>query len=219
MPSFSARILESPEIPASSLEWWGILLIVLASIWTISIVWYLHNVIYSKLKFLQQLDPDIAPEYKPFERYDRKNWIPFEIYFCGVVLLPIRFILAIFSLLILQSVNCLCLCEKGNTAEIEFSKWKRGWFKFWIRISMTLLLMQFGIFCVPTTHRKISEFDKNYPEKTYKGRKELASPPILIANHFGYLDSMYLLSRFAPSFVAKSAVRKIPLIGSASKSS
>lgn len=65
----------------------------------------------------------------------RKTWEPLEVYICAIFLLPIRIIIIILSLSFLSFVSFLCICTNEDTAEIEFSTFKRGFFKICIRMA------------------------------------------------------------------------------------
>ena len=118
----------------------------------------------------------------------------------------------------LSLMSCCCICTSEDTAEVEFSKCKRKFFKFCIRVTQRTLLFGFGVLWIETKKLKIKDFDSDYPYKNYEKRDELNEPPVIIANHTGMLDPMYLSStKYCPSFVAKDMVKKTPLVGNAAR--
>lgn len=94
--------------------WIFIALPILYTLWIIS---FMNNLIYYKLKVLQESVENIQEEHKPFERLDRKNWKIWEIYFCAVFLLPIRMVLVIAAFLPITFFNTFCLLPKNNDKE------------------------------------------------------------------------------------------------------
>ena len=36
---------------------------------------------------------------------------------------------------------------------------------------------------------------------------------MLVSNHLGWMEAAYIMAVYAPSFVAKSSIRKMPIIG------
>lgn len=53
----------------------------------------LYKRLIANLSYIDNLDYNSLPElYRPFARYDKRNWNMLEIYFGAVVLLPLRLI-------------------------------------------------------------------------------------------------------------------------------
>lgn len=68
----------------------------------------MRNIVVNKLKFLEdnQSIDDVEDKWKPFVRYDRKNWSLCEIYFCAVFILPIRLIIFFVILIFISILSC-----------------------------------------------------------------------------------------------------------------
>jgi lysophosphatidylcholine acyltransferase/lyso-PAF acetyltransferase len=67
-------------------------------IYAIVVVRFLNTLLFKKLKFTETRDPELPENWKPFERYDRKNWRISEIYFGALFLLPIRLLIMVIAL-------------------------------------------------------------------------------------------------------------------------
>ncbi|GFP92705.1 lysophospholipid acyltransferase lpeat1 [Phtheirospermum japonicum] len=88
-----------------------------------------------------------------------------------------------------------------------------------------VLLFVFGFYWISETSRGDDDderqlnSDENFFFQTASEdqSKELERPGAIISNHVSYLDILYHMSTFFPSFVAKRSVAKLPLVGLISK--
>lgn len=89
---------------------------------------------------------------------------------------------------------------------------KRSLIKIIYRTCTRIWMFCFGVYWVPKKKLKISDFDETYPAEDYKDRKDRA--PILVCNHLGYLDTIYMTNTsFVPSLTAKAEVANYPILG------
>ncbi|KAL3640817.1 hypothetical protein CASFOL_015785 [Castilleja foliolosa] len=77
-----------------------------------------------------------------------------------------------------------------------------------------VLLFVFGFYWISEVDERQLINDETAPEDQLK---ELEQPGAIISNHVSYLDILYHMSTFFPSFVAKRSVAKLPLVGLISK--
>ncbi|KRX03324.1 Protein kinase-like domain [Pseudocohnilembus persalinus] len=132
----------------------------------------------------------VKENWKPFVRYEYPRWSLLQMHFSTLFIFPIRSFCLLFGILwFLIFSSCLSSSIKDDK----------------------------GVWWISKKYDKIINYESDYPEQQYKDRK--GKPSILISNHQGYLEILYLLlNKNIPSFVSKEAVLKIPVVGKAAKS-
>ena len=179
------------------------------SIYSILIFKWLYKSLNQQLSFFYDRDPNLPENYKPFERFDRKKWNHFELYFCAIFLLPIRVLMMIIFTISYSLVIKICnLIWKSTLEQTPVQRWI-------IRTGGNLLargiLFCAGFYYISHKKAKISQFLPEYPSNQEKNGKKA---PLIISNHYSWVDIYYFISsKFCPSFLSKKEVVKYPLIG------
>lgn len=125
--------------------------------------------------------------------------------------MPFRLFLLFLTGILLALVNTIYVWTSDTKA--EQSKGNRGFLKLCYRVTTKIWLVAFGACWIKKQNVKIKEIDESYPEEDYKDREDKA--PIIISNHYGYLDTIYMVStKYVPSLMAKKETENMPLLGS-----
>ena len=99
--------------------------------------------------------------------------------------------------------------------------------RFVLRLALVLPLIVFGLFCVGLVYPFIRPRSRAWLNRswsralmaacgvkvTFKGDPRMSGPVLLVANHVSWIDIFVLNSARPTSFVAKSEIRKWPVIG------
>lgn len=144
-----------------------------------------------------------------------------------VTLVPIRFVLATVILFIYYVICRICtVFSSPNRDEEEEQEdfahmggWKRAVVVYSGRFLSRAVLFVFGFYWVKTSYRNLEEISDKYQGQTERKdqSEESERPGAIISNHVSYIDILYHMSSFFPSFVAKRSVGKLPLVGLISK--
>eukprot|EP00457_Paulinella_chromatophora_P008692 gb/GEZN01008733.1/.p1 GENE.gb/GEZN01008733.1/~~gb/GEZN01008733.1/.p1 ORF type:complete len:357 (-),score=31.00 gb/GEZN01008733.1/:273-1343(-) len=124
------------------------------------------------------------------------KWLKF---LTGIVLLPIRL------LILLIAFSCTRIVCGGLGIQGDISKappWKqrvRYWCYRWLG----------SVGCIVAGFYQI----KQSYRPGYDALKAASEAPILVSNHASVMDVMLLSGLYAPYFVAKEAIRKVPILG------
>ncbi|KAG7941652.1 hypothetical protein I3843_16G055800 [Carya illinoinensis] len=143
-----------------------------------------------------------------------------------VILVPIRVVFAI-SLLLLYYVICrictLFSAPNRDDGEQEDYAHMGGWRRAVVvqcgKFISRIMLFVFGFYWINETFR-IPDNDYKSSAALNEGKdvcEEPERPGAIISNHVSYIDILYHMSLFFPSFVAKRSVAKLPLVGLISK--
>ncbi|KAF5445063.1 hypothetical protein F2P56_034145 [Juglans regia] len=143
-----------------------------------------------------------------------------------VFLVPIRVVFAI-SLLLLYYVICrICtLFSAPNRDDDEqedyahMGGWRRAAIVQCGKFLSRIMLFVFGFYWIKETFRIPDNDDKSSAalNEVKDVCEEPERPGAIISNHVSYIDILYHMSSFFPSFVAKRSVAKLPLVGLISK--
>ena len=199
------------RINTMSIFFW--LSILLLLIWASFAIFYMHNLIFTKLKFTEIKDPHIKQNHKPFELLHRGKWNILEIYLCAIFLLPIRLFLIFITWLIVGLVVLLLGTNENN----HLSEYSR--FRLWLVtlgnfIFCRLFLFYFGIYWISKEKLDISNYDSNYQPPSESPE---TTPPIVVSNHVSFLDLFYHACSNNFSFVCKKELLNAPIIGRAAR--
>lgn len=145
--------------------------ITLFAAWSIFIVNFINNLVYKKLKFIENRDPNIEESFKPFERFERNKWNINEMYFCGIFLLPFRIFTVLFGMILLVLFLFIIVGFKPNAHRQEYPIWKRNAIIIASRIFARIIIFCCGIYWIEKRYAKISDYDKDYPN-SYKSHIE-----------------------------------------------
>ena len=136
----------------------------------------------------------------------------------GSILLPIRMIGAIIALLV--AILWVNLASLGLTSSHEERRpcppLRRQWLLGPCRILARVLLFFFGYLWIHETSQKEKE-DKE------KDKPRIHQPPpppptsIVVVNHIGFAELLFLAYRYGCCFVSKESNRKLPVIGRVSE--
>jgi lysophosphatidylcholine acyltransferase/lyso-PAF acetyltransferase len=143
-----------------------------------------------------------------------------------VFLLPIRLLLLFIISLIglgLVKLSILGLDEThfSSTSAEPPSRWRRRVLNL-VRWLARLELFCMGFYWIEE-HRSASSVTSKADDATTSwalnggdldAMRKMETAPIIVSNHVAIFESLYFFTRFAPSFVAKSDVRKIFIFGS-----
>lgn len=182
------------------------------TIWGIFACKWLYSLFYGGgLEFLYKDDPEFAKNYEPFRRKDIQGWNKVEIVLGAIFLLPYRFAMTIFTM-VLCGIFCFFL-TLGTNLEKELPYWRRLLIRAVTATTARILLYSCGVFYLERKYHKITDFDPTYP-KEFLDRKPTTQIPIAVSNHITYFDIYYyLLCRHNPCFLAMSGIKSWPIIG------
>ena len=116
------------------------------------------------------------------------NYMNRLVTFAGKILLvgPRLALLAIWNPLAMMMMTC---CGLVHDSVFKFSIW------VWIRGNLLI----FGFWWIST-----------------KGKKRLPADDascVIVCNHVSWMEAAFIMAEFAPSFVAKSSIRRMPIVG------
>ncbi|TYJ49269.1 hypothetical protein E1A91_A01G122700v1 [Gossypium mustelinum] len=136
-----------------------------------------------------------------------------------VTLLPLRLLL-VMSILVLYYLICkiFTLCSAPNLEEDQEDYAHLGGCRRAVilqsgRYLSRLLLFMVGFYWINETHKDSANTQDNSKTESTKQSEERVRPGAIVSNHLSYLDVLYHMSSSFPSFVAKKAVSKLPLVG------
>ncbi|KAG2666574.1 hypothetical protein I3760_15G069700 [Carya illinoinensis] len=144
----------------------------------------------------------------------------------SVILVPIRVVLATSLLLFYYLICRICtLFSAPNRDDSEQEDYAHmgGWNRAVIvqcgKFLSRAVLFIFGFYWIKETFQiSDSGFKSSAAQNEGKDEsEEPARPSVIISNHVSYIDILYHMSSFFPSFVAKQSVGKLPLVGLISK--
>lgn len=132
--------------------------------------------------------------------------------FAFLTLVPIRLVAGTVVLVLYYLICRLCtlFSEPNRGDEQEDFAHMVGWRREVVvrggRWLSRAMLFTFGFYWIHETRLEFS----NESEETER-------PGVIVSNHVSYVDILYHMSSFFPSFVAKRSVAKLPLVGLISK--
>lgn len=132
-------------------------------LWSFYIVNAVNKVVFKTLKYTETLDPNLEERFKPFERFDRKQWNIKEMYFCAIFLLPIRVFMILASMIFLTLFLYVIVGFKPNAHREEYAPWKRNAVMYASRIVARIILFASGFYWIDKKYAQISDYDKDYP--------------------------------------------------------
>lgn len=183
--------------------------IILYGLYAYKIYLWLDYSLNQKLSYFYEIDPELPENCKPFARFDRKKWNHFEIYFCAIFLLPLRIFLVIFFTICYTIV--ILICDKIWTSKTEQTPLQRKIIKLGGNILARSILFCAGFYYISLKKAQISSY---LPEYQPPANNNNLRAPMIITNHYSWLDIFYLISsKYCPSYLSKKDVIKYPLIG------
>ena len=148
-------------------------------------------------------EPPIFPPFNPFVRHPLSVLGKIKMVIFGIVLVPIRLFGAIATL-------ALCLlwcniCSIGNTDDVSkpYTPLRRKLLQGGCRVCSRMLLFFYGFIWINVTY-EINDINE---------RKKQLDPPIIVVNHLGFSELLYLIWSDGCCFVSKDTNRKLPFIG------
>ncbi|XP_062158473.1 lysophospholipid acyltransferase LPEAT1 isoform X2 [Alnus glutinosa] len=143
-----------------------------------------------------------------------------------VTLVPLRVVAAMTILLLYYTICRICTLfsvpnrEEGDQEDYaHMGGWRRSVIIQCGRALSRAMLFVFGFYWINQTYRIPNSHDKSSAVQN-EGKDESDVPERLgaiISNHVSYIDILFHMSSFFPSFVAKRSVAKLPLVGLISK--
>ncbi|KAL6619409.1 hypothetical protein ACP70R_034548 [Stipagrostis hirtigluma subsp. patula] len=140
--------------------------------------------------------------------------------FAAVVLVPLRVVAGVLVLVAYYLVCRVCTLrveeERGGGEGDGYARlegWRREGVVRCGRALARAMMFVFGFYW-------IREYDCRFPdaeEEQMDQSKEIERPGAIVSNHVSYVDILYNMSAFFPSFVAKRSVARLPLVGLISK--
>ncbi|KAF8748872.1 hypothetical protein HU200_012799 [Digitaria exilis] len=144
----------------------------------------------------------------------------FRLAFAAVVLVPLRVVAGMLVLLAYYLVCRVCTLrvqeeQEGGEGDgyARLEGWRREGVVRCGRALARAMLFVFGFYW-------IREYDCRFPDaedEHVDQSKETEKPGAVVSNHVSYVDILYHMSAFFPSFVAKRSVARLPLVGLISK--
>ena len=148
-------------------------------------------------------EPPVFPPFNPFVRHPLSVLGKIKMIIFGIVLVPIRLFGAIATL-------ALCLlwcniCSIGNTNDVSkpYTPLRRKLLQGGCRVCSRMLLFFYGFIWINVTY-EINDINE---------RKQQLDPPIIVVNHLGFSELLYLIWSDGCCFVSKDTNRKLPFIG------
>ncbi|KAJ4965043.1 hypothetical protein NE237_016892 [Protea cynaroides] len=146
--------------------------------------------------------------------------------FALVTIVPIRLVVGLAIVILYYLICRFCTLfsvpsqEDGQEDYAHMSGWRRVFVIQSGRFLSRAMLFTLGFYWIsesywdPDAVEKLA--GKNESSSDQSG-EEPERPGAIISNHISYLDILYHMSSYFPSFVAKKSVAKLPLIGLISK--
>ena len=152
-------------------------------------------------------EEEISLRTKVFERKRRSPFLHnlglVKLYTFGMILVPLRVCLMLFFHMLTLPLLVLALRPQSGSTEGKFTGWRRTAlhiiFYIWVRGQLFL----FGCFYIHTKGKRPSPTGKLLNGKNF----------VLIGNHCGWTEVAFMAMDYLPSFVAKSGIKKWPVIG------
>ena len=184
------------------------------AIYTVFIIRTLNKAIKAARKTVR--NEDLAAIYDPFARKDIANWNLFEIYFCGIFLLPLRLLISLIC-----GLTCTVICKLlmwGVDYQKEFSTFRRTMVRSLTSIFPRIILYCAGFYNIKIEKRLLSNVDPTYP-RTQVLLNQNCRAPIIVSNHISWVDIFaHMIYSESPSFLAKKDVANYPIVGVIAKS-
>ncbi|XP_078158340.1 lysophospholipid acyltransferase LPEAT1-like isoform X2 [Carex rostrata] len=134
-----------------------------------------------------------------------------------VTLVPIRLVSGILVLIVYFLICRLCTLFSGRGGEnegeedlVHMTGWRRETVVQAGRFCARSMLFVFGFYWIRVE-------DRSFRNGSMQQSDEVERPGAIVSNHVSYVDILYHMSSFFPSFVAKASVAKLPLVGLISK--
>ncbi|KAL7207778.1 hypothetical protein ACSBR1_029680 [Camellia fascicularis] len=147
-----------------------------------------------------------------------------EKFLLGIALLtlvPIRVVVSLTILVVYYLICRVCTLFSAPNREKEDQEdyahmggWRRAVIVRSGRFLARVMLFVLGFYWINETYRNL---DIDSETECNDLSEEPKRPGAIISNHISYLDILYHMSSFFPSFVAKRSVAKLPLVGLISK--
>ncbi|KAK8457992.1 hypothetical protein SEVIR_3G281700v4 [Setaria viridis] len=144
----------------------------------------------------------------------------FRLAFAAVVLVPLRVVAGMLVVVVYYLVCRVCTLRVEEEREggegdgyARLEGWRREGVVWCGRALARAMLFVFGFYW-------IREYDCRFPDAEVEHvdqSKEMERPGAIVSNHVSYVDILYHMSAFFPSFVAKRSVARLPLVGLISK--
>lgn len=147
-------------------------------------------------------DSDVKwPPFNPFVRRPTSFLGKAKMVVAGSILLPIRVVGAISTLLL--ALIWANLASLGCDTSVPYSPIRRRILVGGIRVFARILLFFYGYVWIQESY-EIADAEK---------RKKQPQPSLVVCNHVGFAELLYLASRDGCCFVSKEANRALPFIG------
>ena len=171
----------------------------LAVIYSIYLVFILIFIIKSLRKHERNANIKMGDnKFKPFSFTKLTFYENFEIYFCAILIFPLRFCL-VFGLLPIFYI-IVRIFSIGVSPLNEYSIFNRLTIIHPLKLYARIFIWLAGVYYIEEKNAKVSDFDESYPEDKYINRKETI--PVIVSNHISWVESMAAIqSHFACSFV------------------
>ncbi|GFQ01247.1 lysophospholipid acyltransferase lpeat1 [Phtheirospermum japonicum] len=174
---------------------------------------------------------DMEKKYAPFVRYDiygpmgcgelplvEKFLLAMALMFVVPMRLMVGTTVLVVYYLICRGCTAFLAPNREDEGEQEDYAHIGGWRRAVIvasgRFLSRVMLFVFGFYWISETSRDI-EVDGQLSSEDQS--EEMRRPGVIVSNHVSYIDILYHMSSSLPSFVAKSSVAKLPLVGLISK--
>ena len=171
-------------------------------------MFYFVNNLFQKYSFLSKPECILNDKYPAFTRSDYHKWSKCKMFFCGLILLPIRVIaitgIVIIAFLELKFIVLIFGIKDFNLPQNpKFLKIS----KLCLRINCRLILLFFGFLWIPKKTIK-----SNTP--SYFTKLPESDNAIIVSNHISFIDIFFHLSHSTPvCFVSNQLVINYPLVG------
>ena len=146
------------------------------------------------------------PSFNPFIRHPTSVIGKIKMIICGSILLPIRATGAIITLTT-GLVWCNICCIGCTDLSKPYSRLRRVLLQGGIRILSRILLFFYGFVWLYESH-EIEDAQE---------RAKQPHPSVIVVNHIGFAELMYLVYSDGCCFVSKEANRSLPFIGTISE--
>jgi hypothetical protein len=182
------------------------IILVTCLIWLVLFYKLLNKIIFKNLKFTENRDPNLKDDFKPFERFDRKNWKLLEIFIVGYMFMPIRALTVLVAISYL-AIICRILLGKPRSemCEKEFPRWKRFIIKINARLVGNIILLACGFINIKRIKKRISDYEPDY-KVSENVKNKCKTPPFTISNHVKIDFLFYILNKFKKKVFKKKII-------------
>lgn len=164
------------------------------------------------MKALRDVDEERDSKYPAYRRWDVNKWARWKFYPGAIILLPLKFLLAL--LIVIACYIVVRIVTIGHNFNED--KPIRGWLRnkvlgYVYKFMCSLVVLVVGV------RSSIEERDYDYSHYLGPNYKETTVYPkyfsTYVSNHTSWIDILLIISYLRPAFTPKHVLKKIPIFG------